>query len=146
MPHISDSTFASRVRARLRSVAQAVVDAGRALAIAPTRHLYTDENGSRPFTVLERLQRKSKAAKKVFGYSRRTGHAQAVVIHRKGGEGLLANLLHVLEVLHRVRPDAKVHVNWKLDGRETGFRYGTIGSDVWAGLFRPIGTASPPLR
>ena len=70
--------------------------------------------------------------------------APAVVIRHMGTEGLLANLLHVIEVLHRVRPEANVHVDWKLDGSELGFRYGAVGGDVWSGLFRPIGINSQP--
>jgi hypothetical protein len=103
-----------------------------------------DEKGQRPFTFPERLKKKYKSAKAVFRNSRWTGNAPAVVIQRMGAEGLLANVLHVIEVLHRVRPDANVHVDWKLDGRERGFRYGAVGSDVWSGLFRPIGTSPQP--
>ena len=132
------------IRVHLRSVVQAAADAGRAWAIAPTRNFYRDENVQRPFTLHERLSRKYGAAQAIFQYSRWTGNAPAVVIQRKGREGLLANLLHVIEVLHRVRPDAKVHVDWTLDGSEWGFRYGAVGSDVWSGLFRPIGTSLPP--
>jgi hypothetical protein len=51
----------------------------------------------------------------------------------------MANLLHALEVLHRVRPDARVHVDWTLTGTERGFRYGQIGENVWTGLFRQLG-------
>jgi len=144
MPHISDATFTSRAKVHVRSIAQAATDAGRAWAIAPTRHFYRDEKVRRPFTFRERLSIKYKSAKTVFRYSRWTSNAPAVVIQRKGREGLLANVLHVIEVLHRLRPDANVHVDWKLDGSEWGFRYGAVGSDVWAGLFRPIGTSSPP--
>jgi len=79
----------------------------------------------------------------VFGHSRLLRKAPAVVIRRSGAEGLLANLLHVIEVLHRIRADAEVHVDWRLDGSELGFRYGAVGGDVWSGLFRPIGAVSP---
>jgi hypothetical protein len=50
-------------------------------------------------------------------------------------EGLLANVLHVVEVVHRAKPAAVVRVDWVLNGSETGFRYGPAGIDVWATLF-----------
>ena len=51
----------------------------------------------------------------------------------------MANLLHVLEVLRRVRPDADVHIDRVLTGTEIGFRYGEVGDDVWTRLFRASG-------
>jgi hypothetical protein len=138
------STPRTKVRSTFRSVALAGADAGRAWAIGPTKHHNRAKQGLRPFTFRERLRIKYKTAKAVFSYSRLIRDTPAVVIRRMGTEGLLANLLHVIEVLDRVRPDASVHVDWKLDGSELGFRYGAVGSDVWSGLFLPIGTSSRP--
>jgi hypothetical protein len=38
-----------------------------------------------------------------------------------------------------VRPGASVHVDWVLKGTEIGFRYGELGDDIWALLFRHWG-------
>jgi hypothetical protein len=54
----------------------------------------------------------------------------------------MANFLHVLEVVHRVRPDARVHVDWTIAGTERAFRYGKKGDDIWMRLFQ---TLAPPL-
>jgi hypothetical protein len=75
-----------------------------------------------------------------FSESIRIGLAEEVLIPCLGTEGLLANVLHVLEVIHRVRPDARVHIDWVLTGAEEGFRYGDVGTDVWAHLFRALGS------
>src|SRR5437879_5026273 len=121
MLHISHSTFnlRAKVRGSVRSVARAGADAGRAWAIWPIKH-HGRTKGA-PLAFRDRLRTKYHAAKEVFIYSRLIGDAPAVVIRHMGTEGLLANVLHVIEVLHRVRPEAKVHVDWKLDGRELGF-------------------------
>jgi hypothetical protein len=147
MLHISDSTsnLRAKVHGSVRSVARAGADAGRAWAIWPIKHRHRTKEAQWPLAFRERLKIKYQAAKEVFTYSRLIGDAPAVIIRHMGTEGLLANLLHVIEVLHRVRPEANVHVDWKLDGSELGFRYGAVGSDVWSGLFRPIGT-SPRLE
>jgi hypothetical protein len=145
MPDISD--FASILRAKahsVRSVAQAGADARRAWAVWPIKHRHRTQEARQPLTLRERLRTKYQAAKEVFSYSRLISDAPAVVIRHMGTEGLLANLLHVIEVLHRVRPGAIMQVDWTLDGSELGFRYGAVGSDVWSGLFRPIGTSSRP--
>lgn len=112
--------------------------------IAPTKHHEGLGQDQRPFTLQERMTLKLESAMQAFQYGRWTGNAPAIVIQRRGREGLLANLLHVIEVLHRVRPDAEVFVDWTLNGTELGFRYGAVGSEVWSALFRPIGTAAQP--
>ncbi len=137
-------TLKNGILGSIRSVNRAGADAGRAWAIAPTKYVNRTKKGQRPFTFRERLRIKCKTASAVFAYSRRMGDAPTVVIRHMGTEGLLANLLHVIEVLDRVRPDASVYVDWKLDGSELGFRYGAVGSDVWPGLFRPIGIGPRP--
>jgi hypothetical protein len=68
--------------------------------------------------------------------------SKEVVIPRLGTEGLLANFLHVLEVLRRTRRDASVSVDWVLRGDERGFRYGKANEDVWQQLFKPLGQQS----
>ncbi len=127
---------------------QAVRDAGRAWAITPPyfgRSIYDDRaDGNRqlqrrrPFRRGELLKLKFESARWVFLHSARLGIAHSVVVPRFGTEGLLANLLHVLETLHRTRPGARVHVDWVLRGNEIGFRYGGTGDDVWSELFRPL--------
>ncbi|MEO8300165.1 MAG: hypothetical protein ABI608_00150 [Rhizomicrobium sp.] len=136
--------LSTQLHGSLRCIAQAGVDAGRAWSIWPIKHHQATQNGPRHFTYRDRLRMKYQAAKEVFAYSRLIRDAPAVVIRHMGTEGLLANLLHVIEVLHRVRTGADVHVDWKLDGSELGFRYGAVGNDVWSGLFRPIGTSPRP--
>lgn len=128
---------------------QAGFDAGRAWAITPPRHANSEydrgEHGGhhlrsrRKFRRGELLKLKAQFARGAFVHSARLGIAHAVVITRFRGEGLLANLLHVLEVLHRVRPGAHVHVDWVLRGNELGFRYGDVGDDIWALLFETLG-------
>lgn len=137
---------------------QAVRDAGRAWAATPTysgRSVYVDRpDGSRklrsfrPYRLDELLKLKFQSAHWVFLYSARLGIADSVVILRFRTEGLLANLLHVLESLHRTRPGARVHVDWVLQGNEVGFRYGNVGDDLWTALFRPLGPypQGAPLR
>ena len=136
----------------LRAAIQAAVDAGRTWAVVP--HVYRKaaydrgKNGGwrvryrRRFRPQEVLRVKSASAIRVFAASFRLGLARDVVVTRYPEEGLLANLLHVLEVLRRVRPDACVYVDWTIAGTEVAFRYGKTGFDVWSGLFRTVGT--PP--
>jgi hypothetical protein len=141
---IADSIVAigGKLQNYIRSVARAGADARRAWSIAPHFYAKVTDKSLRPYTLRERLTIKYAAATSVFTQSVSIGISPRVVIRRRGSEGLLANLLHVIEVLHRVHPRASVHVNWGLTGNETGFRYGEIGSDVWTGLFRPIGSRS----
>ena len=122
----------------LRSIAYAGLDAGRAWRVSPIWYAHVSGASQRPFTFGERLRLKSRSADIAFRRSLRARRAPAVIIRRMGTEGLMANFLHVLEVLHRLPPGANVSVDWKLAGDELGFRYGAPGSDVWSGLFRPI--------
>jgi hypothetical protein len=135
-----------------RALARAGRDAGRAWAITPNRYRASaymqDESGGwhfvrrRRFRRSEVLKLKFLTAARVFVASLETGTARSVVISRYPEEGLAANLLHVLEVLRRLRPGAGVRVDWVLTGSELGFRYGEVGDDVWAQLFRPLGPRS----
>jgi len=130
------------------------MDAGRAWAVVPHVHRKAGyaraRNGGwrvryrRRFRLREVLKQKLAAAVGVFRASLRLGFARDVIVTHYPEEGLLANLLHVLEVVRRVRPDSRVHVDWTLTGAELAFRYGEKGQDVWGGLFQPIG--SPPVR
>ena len=132
----------------LRAAAQAGKDAGRAWAVAPNVYRNSryrrDQNGGwrvvrrRQFRRKDVLWLKLAAAKQTFVASIKVGFSSTVVVRRLPEEGLLANLLHVLEVFHRVRPDARVHVDWTLTGDEIGFRYGKKGDDVWGLLFRSL--------
>ena len=141
------------VRWAPRAVVQAVFDAGRAWVIVPTfygRAIYArNAKGGwlrrhrRPFRRKEVLKLKIAATRQVFVESVILGVAGSVVIPRYPEEGLFANLLHVLEVVRRVRPDASVHVDWVLKGTEIGFRYGDQGDDVWARLFKALGPCRP---
>lgn len=129
--------------------ALAVRDALRAWNIAPNFfalcNYRTDAGGVhhvvfwRPWSPLERIQIKAVQAGRVFLESLRVRVAEEVSIRRLGTEGFCANLLHVLEVLHRIRPNAQVHVDWALDGNESGFRYGVVGENVWQQLFCSLG-------
>lgn len=136
----------------VQSPARAAHDAVRAWVIYPTffarRKLEWQKNGAYELTpvrryvrysIRERLRLKFIVAGYLFWQSLKLRLARTVCIPRLGGEGLMANLLHVLEVLHRVRPDAHVHVDWVLDSSEEGFRYGQVGENVWTGLFRTLG-------
>ncbi|MGE0258327.1 MAG: hypothetical protein AB7T18_06180 [Alphaproteobacteria bacterium] len=133
-----------------RALVRAGFDAGRAWAIAPLRYrlaVYArDERGGwlavrrRRFRLIEVLKEKRRAASSVFVASLTSGLARSVIIPHYPEEGLAANLLHVLEVVRRLRSDASVYVDWVLEGTEIGFRYGEIGDDVWARLFRGLGT------
>jgi hypothetical protein len=137
------------VRWAPRAVAQAVFDAARAWVIVPNvyRKAVYARNASggwclrhrRSFGRREVFKLKVSAARRVFIESVKLGVARSVVIPRYPEEGLLANLLHVIEVVHRVRPDASVHVDWLLKGTEIGFRYGDLGDDIWARLFQTLG-------
>jgi len=141
------------VRWAPRAVSQAIFDAGRAWVIVPTvyrRAIYArDASGGwslrhrRSFLRREVLRLKVLATHRTFIESIKLGVAGSIVIPRYPEEGLLANLLHVLEVVHRVRPDASVHVDWVLKGTEIGFRYGNIGDDIWARLFQSLGPPPP---
>jgi hypothetical protein len=143
------------VRWAPRAVFRAVSDAGRAWVIAPTvyrRAVYArNANGGwclrhrRAFRRKEILKLKISAVRRIFIESIKLGVAHSIVIPRYPEEGLVANLLHVLEVVHRVRPDATVHVDWVLDGTEIGFRYGELGDDIWARLFRTLGPRPPAI-
>jgi hypothetical protein len=138
-----------------RAVARALCDAGRAWVIAPTvyrRAVYArNEKGGwrlrhrRAFRRREILKLKVSAARRIFVESIKLGFTRSLVIPRYPEEGLVANLLHVLEVVHRVRPDASVHVDWVLQGSEIGFRYGELGDDIWARLFRAVGPRPPEM-
>lgn len=131
---------------------QAGRDAGRAYVIFPLRYswfAYDVNKGrdrrlqsGRKFGRMELLKLKALNAHLVFAHSIRLGVARSVVITLYGSEGLLANLLHVLEVVHRVRPGARVHVDWVLTGKESGFRYGDVGDNVWPQLFQTLGSLS----
>jgi hypothetical protein len=141
------------VRWAPRAVVQAVFDAGRALVIAPTfyrMNIYArNANGGlcvrhwQSFDHKEVLKLKVSVARQVFIESIKLGIARSVVIRRSPTEGLLSNLLRVLEVVHRVRPDASLHVDWVLEGTEIGFRYGDLGDDIWARLFQSLGPRPP---
>lgn len=130
----------------MKATALALQDAARAWMIAPqfsARCVYdTGARGEprlrsrRPYTTRERLLHKIFTAIRVFSHGRRLRLATDVRLRHIEDEGFTANLLHALEVLHRVRPDARVHVDWSLTGTERGFRYGKVGENVWTGLFR----------
>jgi hypothetical protein len=138
-------------RAILKHIAQAPAraahDAARAWILNPKFYAHVtlemQENRAlrlisrRRFSMRERFKKKILAGL-VFWRSLKLRLARTVCIPLLKGEGLMANLSHVLEVLHCVRPDASVHVDWVLDGSEQGFRYGQVGEDVWTGLFRPL--------
>lgn len=136
----------------LRAALRAGSDARRTWAIMP--NVYRKEKYSRVVNggwhiryrrrlrLLEVLRIKFGAALRVFVASVRLGVAREVVVTRYPEEGLLANLLHVLEVVRRVRPDARVYVDWTIRGDERAFRYGERGHDVWTRLFEASG---PPL-
>lgn len=149
-------TNADFVSARKHSVAghlltaplAALRDAVRAWAIAPqfaARIEYRiDERGKRhlmserPYFLRERLLSKIQTARYVFREGLRLRLAKSVCVRHIHDEGFMANLLHALEVFQRVRPDARVHVDWSLTGAERGFRYGRVGDNVWTGLFRQL--------
>ena len=133
----------------------ALRDGLRAWRIAPPRHSRATYHPSAPgvshlrarrrFRARERLRLKLRYAVNVTADSRRVRRAPEIVIPALPSEGLLANLLHVLEVAHRARGDAAIRVDWVLAGDEPGFRYGLPGDDVWRRLFdgldRPLGPA-----
>jgi hypothetical protein len=143
------------VRWAPRAVVQAMFDAGRAWGIAPnnyrrTGYIRNASGGLRPgprwqLRRKQVLKLKISAVRQVVMESIKLAIASSIVIPRYPQEGLLANLLHVLEVVHRVRPDASVHVDWVLKGYEIGFRYGEIGDDVWARMFQTLGPCPPPI-
>lgn len=136
----------------LRAAVRAAKDAVRAWAIVPhvyrkTAYRRTKSGGlsirsRRRFRRREVLRMKLRAALGVLVASFKIALARDVVITRYPNEGLLANILHVLEVVHRVRPGAHVHVDWTLSGAELAFRYGRKGDDVWVRLFRATGAPS----
>lgn len=133
-------------------------DALLACRIVPPRHSrrsYENTAGggwklaaSRPFTRRERLQLKTRHALQTFHSSFRVRRAAYILIPLLPSEGLLANVLHIIEVVHRVRLDAAVYIDWVLTGNEPGFRYGHVGYDVWRMLFGPRDPVRPaaPLR
>jgi hypothetical protein len=133
----------------VQAPARAALDAARAWIVSPVifAHISLEmqENHAcrlksrRRFSLREQLMWKIPASL-VFWHSLKLQLARTVRIPRLGGEGLMANLLHVLEVLHRVRPDASVHVDWVLDSSEEGFQYGQVGENVWTGLFQALDT------
>ena len=106
---------------------------------------YAAEDGVRAFQVLplympkkakgNLLLKRVKTGAFVFRNNLKMRLRKNVRITALGTEGLFANYLQVLQVLHRMRPDGKVKVDWTLTGDEPGFRYGQIGEDVWSHLF-----------
>jgi hypothetical protein len=144
--------YTDRIMAWLRVAMQAVKDAVRAWAVVP--HVYRFElygpakSGGlgvryrRRFRPHEVLRLKTMAAIRTLRASAKVGFAQDVIVNRYPEEGLLANFLHVVEVLHRLRPGTPVHVDWTITGSEIGFRYGKRGEDVWGQLFRVLGPTS----
>jgi hypothetical protein len=48
-------------------------------------------------------------------------------------------------MVHPVRPDASVHVDWVLKGTEIGFWCGDRGDDSWARLFKTLGPPAPAI-
>jgi len=144
--------MAGALEPMLRAAVQAGMDAGRAWAVAPNVYrnaVYArDRNGGwrvkyrRRFSVREVLRRKLAAAVDTFVASIKLGVAHEVTVTHYPEEGLLANLLHVLEVVRRVRSDARVHIDWTLTGGERAFRYGEKGQDIWAQLFQAVGAPS----
>ena len=144
------------VRWIFRAAVQAGFDAGRAWAVVPhvSRKSVYDRNEAGGWRVRQRrrfrrkevLRLKVAAFRRVLVSSFKLGIARSVRIPRFPEEGLLANVLHVLEAVHRVRPDARVHVDWALTGAEIAFRYGHPGENIWNRLFQtlvppPAGTA-----
>ncbi len=136
-----------------RALLRAARDAVRAWRCAPIWfadqiHEWNAKGGvsvrhQRRFSRRQRLGRKILDARVAFTGSWRAGTARTLRVPLLRSEGLLANVLHVLETLHRVRPDAAVHVDWVLTGEEIGFRYGRVGDDVWSQLFQPVGRRAP---
>jgi len=129
----------SNANALFVSVISTASDVLHAWRITPNKYAQaSDSEHRRDWRLRERLLAKRRVSARVFWRNIELRRARSVVIRRMGNEGLLANLLHVLEVLHRVRSGARVHVSWILDGTEKGFRYGRIGDDVWTKLFAPL--------
>ena len=85
------------------------------------------------------LKQKRLAFRRVYHASLEVRLADQILICHLGSEGLLANILHLLEVLMRVPPTTRFSVSWKLTAGEVGFRYGSPGQDVFEQLFAPIG-------
>jgi hypothetical protein len=112
----------------------ALRDAFRAWQISP--HFFQRQCGRQELLRIKLVQTKA-----TFLASIRLGISRRVLIKRLKTEGLLANFLHVLEVLHRVSADADVQIDWIMDGDEPGFRYGQPGDDVWSSLFSPLRSA-----
>src|SRR6185369_14328111 len=123
------------------ALARAAGDARRAWRIAPHwfARSHDEPNRVRDWRLYERLLIKTYIGAKTFRHSLSMRLAPAVRVRQMGNEGLLANLLHVLEVVQRVRPGAPVHIDWTLTGTEGGFRYGQVGEDIWTKLFRATG-------
>ncbi|MGH9349879.1 MAG: hypothetical protein ACRD26_21725 [Vicinamibacterales bacterium] len=84
-------------------------DAARAWMVAPqffahcSYEVQSDEalrvSSRRRYTLLGRLVLKARAATRVFRHSLPVRATRAVFVPHLGGEGLMANLLHVMEVL-----------------------------------------------
>jgi hypothetical protein len=125
---IRDSWLAMRIAPPVYAVSKFEESAtGSARVLSTTR-----------ISARRKLVVKRRAMWRVFREGMRLRMARAVYIPRLPNEGLLANFLHVLELLQRVRADAQVTIDWKIDGSERGFRYGRTGDDVWRHLWRPI--------
>lgn len=132
----------------LRAVTRAVMDAARAWAVAPLRNAHSafgrnasggwEVRSQRRYSLREILKLKLQFSRSVFARSLRVGLADNLTIHHDKTEGLMANLLHVVEVVHRAPPGASIHIDWKLRGNELGFKYGAVGDDVWGNLFRSL--------
>jgi hypothetical protein len=131
------------------AMAGAVKDAARAWAIAPLRntHSFFDFNAGggwkirsrRRFSRREVFRLKRQFFRLVFMRSLRIRLAKQIVVPHDPTEGLLTNFLHVVEVVHRVRADAAISIDWTLNGKELGFKYGAVGDNVWTKLFRSVG-------
>lgn len=122
----------------LSAISGSLQDASRAFALSP--HLFKRDRKDRSRVVKWKWHEKAcikiLQSVRVFRHSLRVRTATEIRIPRFGTEGLLANLLHVIEVLDRVPTGTAVLIDWLLRGGETGFHYGRDGDDVWAQLFR----------
>jgi hypothetical protein len=157
-PYLGDKSqgaalFKSQLSVFPLALAGAVKDAARAWAIAPLRHthsLFDVKAGGgwkirsrRGFSGREIFRLKRQFCKLVFMRSLRIRLAKQIVVPRDPTEGLLTNFLHVIEVVHRVRPDAVIGIDWALNGKEVGFKYGAVGDNVWTKLFCSVGEDPP---
>jgi hypothetical protein len=127
----------------------AAQDAIRAFLIIPQRfakdtYEILPEGGwgirsRRPFTLREKIVKKVIQAGLTYNNSLQLRVSKEIVVPRLSTEGLLANFLHVLEVLKRAREGSVVRIDWVLRGDEVGFRYGKVNDDVWQSLFKRLG-------